>query len=136
MQLKPGHGDQLYIINIPDDNLALRFFDGGMERKRIFCFDFVDAQTREATNSPSDYEIHALPNPHHMLNIPGPIISWEAAMNIPRNQIKKGEERFSVPEGTHCVLLRPGKPRFDFEAPERPRVLEQGIARATSEVLR
>lgn len=132
IQGKPNRGDHVRIVTIPDDRLALRFFDGGMERDGIFLFDFVDTHTKKAVNCPSTYEIHALPNPYHMLNMPGRLLSWEATRGIPPNVIKKGEERFSVPEGTPCALVRPGKERFMFAVPQRPRELLPGVQLVTA----
>ncbi|TFY83266.1 hypothetical protein EWM64_g737 [Hericium alpestre] len=99
----------------------IRLWDGGLEDDGIFLFDFVDMRTKKAVNSPVGYEVHAFPNRYHMLNMPGPIISWEAAQNIQRKHIKPGEERFSVPEGTSCALHRRGQEIFMFAVPERPR---------------
>ncbi|KZT02562.1 uncharacterized protein LAESUDRAFT_661564 [Laetiporus sulphureus 93-53] len=119
---KPVPGEHIHIILIPnDDNLAIRLWDGGLEDDSIFLFDFIDMRTKKAVNSPVGYEVHAFPNRYHMLNMPGPIISWEAAQNIQRKHIKPGEERFSVPEGTPCALHRHGQEVFMFAAPERPR---------------
>ncbi|TFY76468.1 hypothetical protein EWM64_g7542 [Hericium alpestre] len=118
---KPAPGEHIHIITIPNDNLAIRLWDGGLEDDGIFLFDFVDMRTKKALNSPVGYKVHAFPNRYHMLNMPGPIISWEAAQNIPRTHIKPGEERFSVPESTPCALHRDGQEVFMFAVPERPR---------------
>lgn len=61
MQAKPQEGERVHVIDIPDDYLSLRFFEGGLSTDRIFVFDFVDRRTKEAVNSPFGYTIEALP---------------------------------------------------------------------------
>ena len=102
-----------------------------MQDDGLFLLDFVDTRTKIAVNSPAGYEIDALPRVGRMLSIPGPIISCEAVRYTPRERILDGEERFSVPEGSPCVLRRPGKDDFFFAVPDRPRDLLPGMQFAT-----
>ena len=102
-----------------------------MQDDGLFLLDFVDARTKKAVNSPTGYKIYAFSRVGRMFGIPGPLMSWEVATNISREDIKDGEERFSISEGSPCMLRRPGKDDFFFAVPDRPRDPLPGVQLAT-----
>ncbi|ETW75065.1 hypothetical protein HETIRDRAFT_108286 [Heterobasidion irregulare TC 32-1] len=128
---KPVAGERIHIFTITNDHLAIRLWDGGLQDDGQFLLDLVDSRTKKPVNSPAGYKIYVLPRVGRMLGIPGPLMSWEVATNIPRKDIKDGEERFSVLEGSPCMLRRPGKDDFFFAVPDRARDPLPGMQLAT-----
>lgn len=103
----------------------MRLWDGGLKDDGLYLLDFYDMRKRKAINSPADWEIHVLPRIARAPSFTGPLVSWEEATNIRREEILDGEERFSVLEGSPCVLQRNvgdgGDFKFYFSVPDRTR---------------
>lgn len=131
--MKPVSGDAtagVWLTHIPNtDNLALRFFNGGLEGDGVWVLDFYNTRDRCAVNSPEGWEIHISPTvPNSMsLAFSGQVKSWEANSGIASGDIKPGEERFSMPEGVACSLVRPGCEPLGFLSPQREQRLPDNI---------
>ncbi|KAH9919718.1 uncharacterized protein B0H18DRAFT_881682 [Fomitopsis serialis] len=117
---KPAPGDNVYLIDLPDSSVIIRLSDGGLERGHQFLLDFVDRDSRKPDHMPQSYAIWRLYN--------GPcspamhqLMSWEAAMGMPEDQIAPGEQRFSVIEGVTYRVEYLGATPVEFTVPERPR---------------
>lgn len=83
--------------------------------------DFVDTATKEAVNSPFEFELWAIPDPEApWLCMPsGRLNSLESNFHIPQHEIPPGEERWVLRDGQTCVLKRPGKKGVFFRVPVR-----------------
>lgn len=124
--MKPFNDDttaDVRVVPIPNtDNLAIRFFDGGLERDGAWVFDFYDIRDRRAVNSFEGWTVYISPTAPNTMSLifGGEVKSWEANNGIERDDIKPGEERFSVPEGVTCSLVRPEcQQPFWFTTPRR-----------------
>lgn len=119
---KPIHGDpSVKYYDIPDSKYVIRLWDGCMQQYGLYCFDLYDLSERTAVNLPHDYKICNAP-PAMIGDMGTEVMSWEAAWGISAKEIRPGQERFAVPEGSHLALVRPGKPLFFFALPIRPRL--------------
>ena len=99
-------------------------------------FDFVDQRTRQAVNAPKGYDIYPVPGVTPGPFSHGPLVSWAVAAGLPKSELPPGAEKFSLPVGTECRLVRPGKADVRFVIPEvvpkdKPAVL---TVRATTQV--
>ncbi|KIJ60070.1 hypothetical protein HYDPIDRAFT_32645 [Hydnomerulius pinastri MD-312] len=104
-------------FNIPDSDLAIRIWSGGMERHRQYCLDFFDTCRRCAVDTPDGYEILFLSDVY----MPGEkLVTWETAMDVAPEDLLPGAEKYSVTEGSELVLKRPGRDDFLFQIPVRP----------------
>jgi len=56
-KLIPGVADVLY-YPIPNTELALRVYSGGMETSKEFCFDFFDRALRGRVHTPAEIEVY------------------------------------------------------------------------------
>ncbi|KAJ7283241.1 hypothetical protein C8J57DRAFT_1120676, partial [Mycena rebaudengoi] len=81
---------------------------------RVFFFDVYDTQTRKPVNCPPSFRFSTV-RPIMRL------VSVEEAAGISPNNIRPGEERFAVEEGTACRLQREGAADFLFRIPRRPK---------------
>ncbi|KAF8555961.1 hypothetical protein OG21DRAFT_1564282, partial [Imleria badia] len=99
---------------IPHSNLAIRIWQGGMQPYEQFCLDFFDTKQCVPVNTPVDFELWDIPRPG-VFSYGGKLISWEAAFH--NEYIPAGEEKYSVPEGSHIALKRPGEETFLFQIP-------------------
>ncbi|KAL4079249.1 hypothetical protein J3A83DRAFT_4085557, partial [Scleroderma citrinum] len=102
---------------IPNSNLAIRIWAGGLERYGLYCFDFFDVVERVPVNTPDGYVISYCPHPG-VYSFKGKLVSWETAMKVDR--VPAGMEKYSAPEGSRLVLTCPGKEPYYFEIPRRP----------------
>jgi len=118
LQEKPqlDDGDVLY-CRIPDSTLTIRIWSGGMEQYGTYCLDFFDVVERTPVNTPDGYVISYHPHPG-VFTFSRELVSWEAAAGIDR--ISAGMEKYSAPEGSQLVLMRPGKVPYYFQIPRRP----------------
>ncbi|KAI0748863.1 hypothetical protein C8Q74DRAFT_1311088 [Fomes fomentarius] len=121
MGWKPQPGERnFYSVRVPDSELAIRMWDGGMGTYRQFCLDFYDTRARTAVNLPQGYALWpAAANPPGVFMIGGPLRSWENAYGLEGATIPAGEEKWSVPEGAFITLVRVGAPDFTFAVPVR-----------------
>ncbi|KXN91556.1 hypothetical protein AN958_00542 [Leucoagaricus sp. SymC.cos] len=122
--LKPRPGERVYLVDLSsvsdNPNLSVRFFDGGLDNQGAFVFDFYDCKTFKAVNSSPDWRVSIVPVVGTMSFLyAGLLRSWEAEEGIRPENIKPGEERFSVPEGVTLELELPGGRKFRFTAPIR-----------------
>ncbi|KAA1469122.1 hypothetical protein DENSPDRAFT_558990 [Dentipellis sp. KUC8613] len=130
----PDREESFYTIDIPDCDLKIRLWDGGLADDGLFLLDFVvkddSSGLFKAVNSGGQFGIYPIHRPGILCST-GRLISWEEAWGIPLADIKPGCERFSLPEGAFYRLEREGMPRFDFvfrvPARERPHLLRTEI---------
>ncbi|KAJ6610692.1 hypothetical protein B0H10DRAFT_1919328 [Mycena sp. CBHHK59/15] len=118
-----GNADEVVLFQIPNCPLSVRVFPGDLHpRDRMFYFDFFDLSKNKPVNSPPDFKIfHCHPLGLSSELFSGEhIISIEAAFHIAREEIKDGEERCGVHEGTCCRLERRNEKPFYFQIPVRP----------------
>lgn len=106
---------------MPDSqNLAIRVWDGNFQEFGLYCFDLYNRSTHTAVNLPHNYKIcHASNNSFVVGGWGSEVISWERAWNVPQRNMRPGQERFVVPEGSQLALVRPGKEPFYFVLPRR-----------------
>ncbi|KAJ7222582.1 hypothetical protein GGX14DRAFT_664297 [Mycena pura] len=110
--------DGVVLFPIPATDLAIRVFPGDLHpRYAQFFFDLYDRKLKHAVNSPPNFRYEIL-RPVQNYDL----VSIEEAMGITRADIRPGEERFSVPEGTRCCLKRQGVTDFYWEMPKHPKV--------------
>ncbi|TFY76628.1 hypothetical protein EWM64_g7381 [Hericium alpestre] len=108
----------IYVYNIPNSLISIRIWPGGMARYGQYCLEYFDSRTDKTVNTPPHFELHGFARPgqfqyHH------PTVSWERAFNGDA-PILEGCEKYSVPEGSHWRLTRPGHEDFLFSIPTRP----------------
>ncbi|KAJ6541886.1 hypothetical protein B0H19DRAFT_1175068 [Mycena capillaripes] len=105
--------DGVLYFRIPNSHLAIRLFPGDLHpRNRVCFFDVFDTHTRSPVNSPPSFRFTTV-QPEIRLQ------SVEEVAGISREDIRPGEERFSVVEGTACRLRRGGALEFLFRIPVR-----------------
>ncbi len=57
--MKPKSGDQhVYNIRIPNSDLAIRMWEGGMGPYGQFCLDFYDVERKVSVNLPQGHSLH------------------------------------------------------------------------------
>lgn len=83
-----------------------------------YCFDFFHIRDGIAVNAPHNYKIVQIPVPGAM-TFGGQLQPWEISFGINREDIRPGEEKYSVPEGSRLALLRDGEEPFYFRIPTR-----------------
>ncbi|TFY67195.1 hypothetical protein EVG20_g4026 [Dentipellis fragilis] len=127
---KPGANDKVHVIPIPNSELFVRLWDGGLADDGLFLLDFAERGpdgTLKATNSRGRFKLYPQSRPG-IPNWPGPLISLEEAFGYKEHEIKEGAEKFSVPEASACILQREHHPPFVFDVPARQRsVLYAGL---------
>ncbi|KAH0826518.1 hypothetical protein J3R83DRAFT_5525 [Lanmaoa asiatica] len=118
---KPSEATTTGYYNIPDSqNLAIRAWDGNFQEFGLYCFDLYNRLTHTAVNLPHDYKICHASNRTFVLGGRGSeLVSWERAWNVPQQNMRPGQERFVVPEGSQLALVRPAKEPFYFVLPRR-----------------
>lgn len=120
---KPKEGDpSILYYHIPaSQDLAIRLWDGNMQKYGLYCFDLFDTSKRIALNLPQGYKFCGAPNPgvYTTGGAGSELISWERAWKVHQDEIRPGQERFTSPEGSHLALVRPGEPPFYFALPKR-----------------
>ncbi|KZT11299.1 uncharacterized protein LAESUDRAFT_747054 [Laetiporus sulphureus 93-53] len=123
-QLKPVPGEEdVHYTSIPGSNLALRIWGKGMEDEHYYCLDFVDKDTLQAVNMPSDFKLYTVPpmdswwRPH----FGGQMFSLESEFQVPQQELKAGEEKFLLSEGDCIRLSRKGAKELYVNVPIRPR---------------
>lgn len=89
-----------------------------MEKYGQYCLNFFHAGDRIAVNTPDRYEIVHVPRPG-VFTFGGKLVSWEKALGKDQH-MPAGTEKYSVPEGSRLVLVRPGEDPFYFQVPLRP----------------
>ncbi|KAJ7627773.1 hypothetical protein DFH06DRAFT_1338948 [Mycena polygramma] len=106
------------IFHIPDTTVGVRVFPGDMHpRDGMFFFDLYDVDKRRPVNTPAAYTFWMIwPRSDKALH------SMEEYAGIRREDIKPGEERYSIPEGDACRLKRKGAADFLFRIPVHPKV--------------
>jgi len=101
---------------------AIRFWDGGLQDEGQFCFDLFDLSAKHPVNT-SHFGISfaVIPEIGKLTMVcPGPLHSWETNMGFTPEEIRAGEERFSVLEDTLLSLEHPNSSRpFLFRSPKR-----------------
>lgn len=90
-----------------------------MEKYGLFCFDLYDSSECTAVNLPHGYKICNAPLVGMTNDMGAEVRSWEVGWGMRAEDIRPGQERFAVPEGSHLALLRHGEPFFFFEIPRR-----------------
>lgn len=83
--------------------------------------DFVKTETKEAVNSPFEFELWAVPDPDApWLAMPsGRLYSLEHNFHIAQDKILPGIEKWMLRDGQTCLLKRPGKRDVFFRVPTR-----------------
>ncbi|TFY75318.1 hypothetical protein EWM64_g8693 [Hericium alpestre] len=102
----------IYMYNIPDSRVSIRIWPGGMARYGQYCLEFFNTDTHKTVNTPNGFGIHGLGRPG-MFQFQQPLVSWERAFNG-NAPIHEGCKKYSVPEGSHWRLTRPGHEDFLF----------------------
>ncbi|KAH7907047.1 hypothetical protein BJ138DRAFT_1161052 [Hygrophoropsis aurantiaca] len=97
--------------------------DFDFQDRAQFMLDYYDLTKQAPVNSPPGYELHlnavAIPGMYSGMP-PGPLHSWEWAFRVRPADIRPGEERFSVLEGSCWRLEVHGREVMRFLIPMRP----------------
>jgi len=101
---------------VPNSQLAIRIWSGGLERFGQYCIDIFHAVDHIAMNTPKDFTISHAPNPG-VFTFGDQLVSWEVAMKV--KHLNDGAEKYSAPEGSSLVLTRPDEEPFYFRLPVR-----------------
>lgn len=123
--MKPDRQDDpaanVHLVRIPKSYLFIRFFNGGLERDGAWVLDFYSLRDRRPVNSPDGWVIYISPLAPNTKSLvfSGHVKSWEENWGYKKQEINPGEERFSLPEGVICQLVRPDEPNLYFETPTR-----------------
>ncbi|RPD76003.1 hypothetical protein L226DRAFT_534063 [Lentinus tigrinus ALCF2SS1-7] len=143
---KPKQDDQnVYNLRIPNSDLAIRMWEGGMGPYGQFCVDFYDVKRKVSVNLPPGHSLHpatvsapasfahygfASPVRHTTMYPPpgfpmamnapgfqmaGQLRSWERNMGM--REIPDGEEKWMIPQGAYITLKRDGHPDVVFQIP-------------------
>ncbi|KAH7889162.1 hypothetical protein F5I97DRAFT_1842083 [Phlebopus sp. FC_14] len=107
---KPNKDDTNFEVNpIPDTRLAIRIWDGGMESYTQYFIDFFRLDKWIPVNAFDGYELHCVSTPGMMPMAAGRHHSSENTFGISSTEIKPGEEKFCLPEGSRwCLKTRRG----------------------------
>lgn len=118
-QRKPRPGvDEVMVYNIPNSDLAIRIWEGGMRDLGQYCLDLVSRARRgEVVNTPKAWKFTFVPLPGTFMP-GGQLLPWETNFGI--REVLPGQERYSAPEGSRLALIRDGCPPFLFQIPTRP----------------
>ena len=107
----------MFTVPIPNTDLVIRMWDGGMEHYGQYCLDFYDTRRDTAVNLPQDFSLWPaganMPG-SFMMMMQGPLPSWETAIGSSTDRIPAGEEKWSVPAGSCITLKRSARPQDDF----------------------
>lgn len=118
----PDPDQPVLYFNIPDSDLIIRLWSGGLESLGQYMFDFFHASARTPTNAPDDHKIFPVVAPGSSA-FHGEYVPWEAAwkvaMGADYNSDGNNAGRYSAPEGTRPVLMHPNHENFYFEIPYR-----------------
>ncbi len=121
LQARPTERTEFSSIPIPNSDLVIRFWDGGMSQYRQFCLDFYDVRRGTHVPLPAGWELWpAVHNVPGTFTMSGPLMSWEQAMGVDPGP--SGDEKWSVPEGAYITLVRGdrgGGENLTFVAPVR-----------------
>lgn len=122
-QIKPEPAEEcpnVFVCPIPNSDFSVRLFPGAFGRQE-YCLDFVRTDTREAVNSPFDFEMWAVPGPSSspQVVVPMRIRSLESASGVTPEDMKPGAEKFVLRDGMNCLLKRPGHRTARFVVPIR-----------------
>ncbi|EIM87170.1 uncharacterized protein STEHIDRAFT_168002 [Stereum hirsutum FP-91666 SS1] len=119
MGFKPSKGERVRLFEIPDSDLSIRLWDGGLEAQGQYFLDFINTQSGLAQNSPHDWVLYSqYPDNGPFYN--DRLKSWEEAWGFSKEKILPGEEKFSIGQGAWCGLERPGVDEvFWFAIPGR-----------------
>ncbi|RPD58330.1 hypothetical protein L226DRAFT_614443 [Lentinus tigrinus ALCF2SS1-7] len=107
-----------------------------------FCLDFFDTRQRIAVNCPQGFSIHPaassmpdvsnvpgvtiMPGASHMpgtfstpgvFSMRGALPSWEQAFDYTAGDILPGQEKWSVPAGSHLSVVKDGRALVTFAVP-------------------
>ncbi|KAH9911836.1 uncharacterized protein B0H18DRAFT_1088856 [Fomitopsis serialis] len=126
---KPQPDDRnVYIVSIPNSDLVIRIWDGGMSGYRAFCLDFFDTRRRTPVNLPPGFSLWpSVANAPSVFTMGGRLSSWENAFGKRGRQIPLGTEKWSVPEGSYITLKRRNHPEFTFAIPVRQTQYHEAI---------
>ncbi|KAI0326910.1 hypothetical protein GY45DRAFT_1258057 [Cubamyces sp. BRFM 1775] len=111
----------IHICPIPDTKYSIRLFPGSISAAE-YCMDFVDSASGEPVNSPFEFELWGVPDPDTpwlSMPITMRMRSIENVHGIKQEDILPGHEKFILRDGLTCVLIRPGKPKIQFQVPVR-----------------
>ncbi|OBZ74085.1 hypothetical protein A0H81_06268 [Grifola frondosa] len=113
-----GNAGDVQFYAIPDCELSIRIWTGGMDRHGQWLLDFFNRTTSCAVNAPDGFGFYPIQRPGFftMSGPDGRLPSWEETAYGHQATVP-GEERFSVPEGSWWALKRPGKEDFCFVLP-------------------
>lgn len=103
-----------------------------MQQYGQYCLDFFDIGQHSAVNTPNDYRMWYIPY-LGQLSYGEQLVSWEAAMKV--ETIPKGEERYSVQEGSRLVLIHSCADPYFFEIPCRPSAVRMVFAQPQAAIL-
>ena len=105
----------MFTVPIPNTDLVIRMWDGGMQAYDQFCLDFYDHRRDVAVNLPRGFSLWSSPaNMQGVFGMGGQLASWETAMGMSAADILPGQEKWSVPEGSFVVVRRDDRPNEDF----------------------
>ncbi|OJT10712.1 hypothetical protein TRAPUB_12744 [Trametes pubescens] len=112
--------DIVHTCPIPGSKFSIRLWPGNPYVNE-YCMDFVNTATKEAVNSPFEFELWAVPDPDApWLAMPsGRLNSLESNFHIPQHKILPGLEKWVLRDGQTCLLKRPGKKDVMFRVPVR-----------------
>ncbi|OJT10713.1 hypothetical protein TRAPUB_12745 [Trametes pubescens] len=112
--------DIVHTCPIPESKFSIRLWPGNPYVNE-YCMDFVNTTTKEAVNSPFDFELWAVPDPDApWLAMPsGRLNSLESNFHIPQHKIVPGAEKWVLRDGQTCLMKRPGKKDVFFRVPVR-----------------
>ncbi|KAI0824557.1 hypothetical protein BC628DRAFT_1322517, partial [Trametes gibbosa] len=114
VKLKSGDLN-FYSVRIPNSELAVRMWEGGMGTYGHFWLNFCHIARKASVNLPAEHSLHhatVLPA------IPTLLRSWERSMGM--RSITEGEEKWAISEGTYITLKRTGHPDFVLRMPTKP----------------
>ncbi|TFY73990.1 hypothetical protein EWM64_g10023 [Hericium alpestre] len=116
--------DDVHYAPVLDSHLDIRIWGNspGLDRMHLYCLDFVDRASRQPVNAPSDFELCAVPSlvtPWLSMDA-GRITSMEHNFGKHSKDIRPGQEKFGVMEGSSFKLKRVGHPEVLYNVPLRP----------------
>ncbi|TFY75482.1 hypothetical protein EWM64_g8531 [Hericium alpestre] len=117
--------DDVHYAPVPDSDLDIRVWGNspGLDRQHLYCLDFVDRATHEPVNAPLDFEIWVVPSllASWLPSGCGRLMSMENSFGKLSRNIRPGQEKFCVMEGSTFQLKRAGQPEVFYNVPVRPK---------------
>ncbi|KAI0768666.1 hypothetical protein BD413DRAFT_614185 [Trametes elegans] len=122
-QRKPRPGrDRVDICPLPNSQYSIGLWPVSLHASKN-CMDSVNSETREAVNSPVEFEHCGMPNPEtHWWALPSARLrSLKRHFGIQQHKIRPGEEKWVLRDGQTCVLKPPGEMDVQSTVPTRRR---------------